>query len=233
MDSPTQPTFIPHEAVTAAPARRGGGGLSELIFLISITLFIVSAALGAGVFLYAQYLQTSNTSKLGQLQSAGTAFDPTLVQQLTRLDARMNAAQSLLSSHLAPSQLFAMLDQSTVQDVSFSSLSYNASSPQQITLAMTGVAGSVNAIALQAQVFSQSGVITNPIFSNIDAQQDGVHFNFTALVNPVALKYESYAAGASAQAPAQQSQPAPTAGGTQTPASPFESTSTPAATQPK
>ncbi|HEV3244873.1 MAG TPA: PilN domain-containing protein [Candidatus Paceibacterota bacterium] len=226
MDSSTQPTFLPHEAVTTVPARRAGGGLSELLLLVSIILFIVSAALAGGVFLYDQYLQNSNASKLSQLQSAQAAFDPALVQQLTRLDSRMSSAESLLSAHLAPSQFFSMLDQSTVQDVSFTSLSYNATNPRQVTLTMTGVAGSVNAIALQAEVFSQSGVITNPIFSNIDAEQDGVHFNFTALVNPSALSYQSYVASQSAQPSSQtQTQPAsqPAAAG-----SLFESSSTPA-----
>ena len=224
MDTPTQPTFIPHEAVSSTPARRQGGGLSELIFLLAIILFIISAALGAGVFLYTQYLQSSNQSKLNQLSSAQAAFNPTLIQQLTRLDSRMSSAQSLLTSHLAPSQLFAMLNQSTVQDISFSSLTYNAADPQQITLTMTGIAGSVNSIALQAQVFSQSGIISNPIFSNIDAQQDGVHFNFTALVNPSALSYESYVTGSSGAAQQTQTQQtqAPAA-----PSSPFESSTTP------
>lgn len=233
MDTPTQSTFIPHEAVTAAPGRRQGGGLSELFLLLSITLFIISTALGGGVFLYSQYLHTSNQNKLSQLTSAEAAFDPTLVQQLTRLDSRMNAAQALLSRHTAPSQLFTMLDQTTVQDISFTSLTYNAGNPQQTSLSMTGVAGSVNAVALQAQVFSQSGIITNPIFSNIDAEQDGVHFNFTALVNPSALSYEALVSGSpassgtsGAQTQSVSQQPAQTA------ASPFQSTSTPAATNP-
>lgn len=225
MDSPTtQPTFIPHEAVTASSSRRGGGGLAELMLLVSIILLIVSGALAGGVFLYTQYLTTSNTSKLAQLNSAQAALDPKLIQQLTRLDSRMNAAQSLLSSHLAPTQLFAMLDQSTVQDVAFTSFGYNAGNTQQITLTMTGVAGSVNAIALQAQVFSQSGVITDPIFSNIDAENDGVHFNFTALVNPTQLSYESLVTGASPQSPSQPAQQAPAQQqAPAAPASPFQS----------
>lgn len=224
MDSPTQPTFIPHEAVTSSSVRRGGGGLSELTFLISIILIIISAALAAGVFLYSQYLQTSNQSKLNQLNSAETSFDPSLIQQLTRLDSRMNAAQTLLTAHLAPTQLFTMLEQSTVQDISFTSLSYDASNPQNITLTMQGIAGSVNSIALQAQVFSQSGIITNPIFSNIDAEPAGVNFNFTALVNPSAINYETFVSGAQSAVQSQPQQQAPAQ-----PASPFESSSTPAA----
>lgn len=224
MDSPTQPTFIPHEAVNAASSRRESGGLSELVFLISIILIIISAALAAGVFLYSQYLQTSNQSKLNQLNSAEASFDPSLIQQLTRLDNRMTAAQALLADHLAPTQLFNMLEQSTVQDIAFTALSYDATNPQNVTLSMQGIAGSVNSIALQAQVFSQSGIITNPIFSNIDAQQQGVNFDFTALINPSSLNYEKLITGSQTAVQPQPQQQVPAQ-----PSSPFESSSTPAA----
>jgi hypothetical protein len=226
MDSPTQPTFIPHEAVTSGGIRRAGGGLAELFILVAILLFVISAALGVGVFLYTQYLQSSNASKLSQLNAAEASFDPSLIQQLTRLDTRMSAAQSLLSAHLAPSDIFAMLQASTVQDISFSALQLDASDRQHIRLTMTGVAASVNSIALQAQVFSQSGLIQSPIFSNIGAEPNGVNFNFSGLVNPTSISYESFVSGANAaQLPAQQ---------TQTPAAAqvapaFEGTSTPAA----
>lgn len=231
MDTPTQPTFIPHEAVTPATVRRGGGGLSELMLLLSIIILIVSGALGAGVFLYTQYLQTSNQSKLSQLQSAQASFDPSLIEQLTRLNGRMNAAQTLLSAHLAPSQFFTVLQQSTVQDISFSTLNYDATDPQHITLSMAGVAGSVNSIALQAQVFSQSGVITSPIFSDIDAQPDGVHFNFSALINPSVITYETLISGA--QSGAQTQQQAQPQTQTAAPNSPFVNGSSTPATPPQ
>ena len=54
---------------------------------------------------------------------------------------------------------------------------------------MAGVAQSVNSIALQAQIFSKNGIITSPIFSGIERQIDGVHFDFNALVNPAAINY--------------------------------------------
>ncbi len=222
MDSPTQPSFIPHEAVSSTPIKRSSGGLAELAFLVSIVLFIISGALGAGVFLYTQYLQSSNQSKLGQLNAAQAAFDPTLIEQLTRLDTRMNTAQTLINAHLAPTQIFTALEQSTVQDIAFTSFTYNAANPQQITLTMTGVAGSVNSIALQAQVFSQSSVITDPIFSGINAGPTGVNFNFTALVNPTSLSYENYVSGSAGQPAQTQTQTSATT----TPASPFVGSST-------
>jgi len=212
----TPGTFIPHDtAVAAAPSRRrgGGGGLNDLFLLCGIVLLVASAALAVGVFLYAQFLQQQSASKVQQLQRAEAAFEPSLIEQITRLDDRMHAASTVLGNHLAPTAFFSALDQATLQTVSFGTLHLEAPDPQHISVTMQGVAQSVNSIALQAELFSQNGVITDPIFSNIARQADGVHFDLTANVNPTALNFESVVQSASAAAtqtslPAQQQQPA-------------------------
>lgn len=186
----TPGAFIPHD--TAAPiARKSAGGLNDLLLLFGIVLFVASAALGAAVFLYGQYLHTESASKLEQLQRAKAAFEPSLIQQLTRLDDRMHAADGLLSSHVAPSAFFAALQSATLESVAFQSLDLQASDPHHITIKMQGIAQSVNSIALQADLFSKNGVITSPIFSGIARQPDGVHFNLAAIVNPNAIRYVS------------------------------------------
>ncbi|HUO50143.1 MAG TPA: hypothetical protein VMU25_01045 [Candidatus Paceibacterota bacterium] len=224
MEVPAPASFIPHEAITPTTIRRDNS-LQEVVLLISILIFVVSLALAGGVFLYTQYLQSSNASKLQSLNRAEAAFDPSLVQQLTRLDSRMHIGEQLLSAHLAPTQFFTALENSTIQDIEFTSLSFSSSDPTKISIKMSGVAGSINAVALQAEVFSQSGMITSPIFSGINQQQDGVHFDFTGLINPTALKYENLVGGgAQPAATTQQTQQ------TQQPTSPFTSSSTPATT---
>src|SRR6185503_11766371 len=108
MESPIASSFIPHDTSKAAERalRSNSGGLSELLLLLSIVLFVASAALGVGVFLYKQYLTTTSTSKHQQLERAKAAFEPSLIQQLTRLDDRMHAGDSILGLHLAPTAFF-------------------------------------------------------------------------------------------------------------------------------
>lgn len=186
----TPGAFIPHDTV-APVARKNSGGLNDLLLLSGIVLFVASSALALAVFLYGQFLHTESASKLEQLQRAKAAFEPSLIQQLTRLDDRMHAADNLLSSHIAPSAFFAALQAATLETVSFQSLDLQASDPHHITIKMAGIAQSVNSIALQADLFSKNGVITSPIFSGIARQSDGVHFNLSALVNPNAINYSS------------------------------------------
>lgn len=194
-DQQTPGSFIPHDTAVAAPRVRSHSSLNDLLLLVSVVLVVASGALAIGVFLYGQLLQQQSTSKQAQLQRAEAAFEPSLVEQITRLDDRMHAAQQILGLHIAPITFFQALNQATLQTVSFQSLDFEMQDPQHLTLKMQGIAQSVNSIALQAEIFSKSNVITNPIFSNIAKQPDGVHFDFTGNVNPVALNYGSYVTG--------------------------------------
>ena len=190
-DTSTPGTFIPHDTAVAAAPRARQAGLNDLLLLCGIVLLVASGALAVGVFLYQQFLETQTTSKVSQLQRAEAAFEPSLITQITRLDDRMHAADSILGSHLAPTAFFQALNQSTLQTVSFQTLDLEAPDPAHITLKMQGVAQSVNSIALQADLFSKSNIITSPIFSNIARQSDGVHFDLSAIVNPTALNFSS------------------------------------------
>lgn len=190
METGTQNTFIPHDvSQPAVQARVREGTLVDILTLVSIVLLIASVALAAGVFLYEQYLDTSSKSKVNQLKVAKAQFDPALIQEFSRLDDRMRDADMILGTHIAPSVFFHMLEANTLSTVSFRSLEFQAAGEEGMTVKMEGIAKSVNSIALQADFFSKVGIITSPIFSNIDRQIDGVHFSLSATVNPAAIRY--------------------------------------------
>ena len=210
MDTPTQSSFIPQDAASLSSSSlrvRSQGGLSDLILLMTIVLFVASIALGGSVFLYAEYLKTSSASKVDQLQRAKDAFEPSLIHTLTRLDDRMHVADDLLAQHLAPTAFFTILQQATLTTIEFRSLEFDAADTQRITIKMNGVARSVNSIALQADLFSKNGTITNPIFSDINRQADGVHFNLTALVNPQSVNFVRLINGSNDQQSSPQTDP--------------------------
>lgn len=198
MESGIQSSFIPHDAAKSAPVpgQPSRGGLSELGLMVSIVILVASGALAGAVFLYEEYAKTSEKSKVEQLQRAKDAFEPSLIQDLTRLDDRMRAADVVITSHMAPIALFDALQAATLSTISFQTLDYLALDPQRITVKMSGIAQGVNSIALQADLFSKNGVITNPIFSDISRQADGVHFTLSALINPAAINYVQLVAGA-------------------------------------
>lgn len=194
MESNIRSSFIPQSPVGApqpGSRRTSSGGGPDMLTLLSLVLFIASATLAVGVFLYVQYMNTNAASKLEQLNRAKAAFEPSLIAELTRLDDRMRAADEVLGIHIAPSSLFRVLEQLTLQTVAFSSLDFTAESATNMTLTMQGVAQSMNSIALEADLLSKSGIISNPIFSNINRTVDGVNFDFTSSLNAEGLRYRS------------------------------------------
>ncbi len=196
------PSFIPQDtAVPYAHRRRGSSGFNELLLLAAIVLLVASLALGAGVFVYQQYLVAESASKSANLNRAKDAFDPSLIHELTRLDDRMKAADRILSAHSAPTAFFAALQQTTLKTISFRTLNLNIADQKHVTVQMAGVAQSVNSIALQADIFSTSGIINGPIFSNIARDRDGVRFNLVATVNLESINYSSLISGGPSTVP--------------------------------
>jgi hypothetical protein len=200
MEPGIQSSFIPHDASQPTrPRSSATSGIGDLAFLVSIVLLVASAALAGAVFLYQGYMEKQATSKFEQIKTAKSQFKPETIHSLMRLDERMRAAEIVVRSHMAPLALFDALQIFTLSTVSFKSLNLVAADSQNIAVKMAGVAEGVNSVALQADLFSKSGVLTSPIFSDISRQVDGVHFNMTALVNPAAVNFASLlATGASA-----------------------------------
>jgi hypothetical protein len=136
----------------------------------------------------------------------------------------MRAADAILNAHIAPSVLFDALNQSTLTTVSFESFQLDAADTKHITASFSGVARSVNSIALQDDIFSKNSVVAGPIFSGIARGADGVHFSLKTNINYSALNYSKVvvpAAPAAAQpatptepaSPFNQQQQAPAPGG--------------------
>jgi len=191
METGIKSSFIPSDAtsLSSSPRIPTRTGFADLLVLISIVLVVASVALAAAVFLYLQYMQTSSASKLEQLERAKDAFEPSLIQELTRLDDRMRAGSQVLQNHIAPTAFFRVLEQLTLQTVAFGNLDFQAVDHQNITIKMAGLAASVNSIALQADYMSRSGMITSPIFSNINRAAGGFQFELAANINPSSLRY--------------------------------------------
>ncbi|PIR82763.1 hypothetical protein COU20_00325 [Candidatus Kaiserbacteria bacterium CG10_big_fil_rev_8_21_14_0_10_59_10] len=229
MEAPIKSSFIPTEPVREIkqPRVARGGGLTDLFVLASIVIFVGSVGLGIGMFLYLQYLTANTASKVEQLERAQQAFEPALIQELTRLHDRMQAANIVLGNHIAPSVFFRALEQLTLQTVSYSSLNFQANEIQNMTLEMDGLARSVNAIALQADLLSKSGIVSSPIFTNITRTAEGVQFDLSAVVNPASLRFIQVVRAGQFAAPASASQRAPASSSQTTPASASQPASAP------
>ncbi|MDE1924827.1 MAG: hypothetical protein KGH79_01445 [Patescibacteria group bacterium] len=195
MDPQVQASFIPKKPLDTGVRSRGAG--FGLLFLISLLVFIASIVAAGSVFLYQQYLTKAIADKSHSLTLAEGAFDPSVIEDLLRLDSRINNANSLLSKHVAPSALFDFLSQQTLQNVSFSSFGYSLQNDGSATLTLTGEADSFSTVALQSDQFGASQTLKNVVFSNISVGQTGkITFSVSAVVVPALLRYSGSLSGA-------------------------------------
>ncbi len=190
-----QSSFIPKKPLTGAIARNGSAAFGNFFLFIAILLFIASLVAAGGVFAYQSFLNTAISSKSDSLTKAEAAFDPSTIQDLERLDSRMNNGENLLQRHTAPSALFDLLSIQTLQNVQFTSFDYELQDDGSAQVTLAGDADSFATVALQSDQFNASQSLKNVVFSGITVAANGsVAFTVKADVNPSLLSYEQYIA---------------------------------------
>lgn len=164
MDPQVSGSFIPKAPLTQT--RRAGGGMG-LFLLISIVLFVLSLAGAAGVFAYEGLLNAQVASRDDQLRRAEGAFEPRVIEDLSRLDNRLLRARELLQRHLAPSGIFDFLSQATLEQVQFTKFSYRIEGQGSAVISLTGSADTFSTVALQSDQFGSARLLKNVVFSNV------------------------------------------------------------------
>lgn len=198
MDFGTQPhaSFIPKQPL-ASPTPSGYTRRNvSIVTLIAAIVFIGAVALAGGVFLYKQYLTQSLDNKKVSLERARAAFEPALIQELHRLDQRIEHSKDLLANHTAFSSFFDLLSSATLQNVQFKSLNLLTGPDGKVSIQMNGLARSYASVALQSDAFNKAKGVREPIFSALNLDSTGnVTFTINAVLDPALFKYASLVAG--------------------------------------
>jgi len=199
-----QTSFIPKKTLAPMPGSSGFhfGKSVNLFVIIGILVFLLTAALAAGVFFYRGYLLQTIANKDTKLAEARKSFEPEFVDEAAKLSKRVEAIKNLLSTHRTLSPLFEMLEKKTLETVRFQDFSLDAKGAEA-SLTMTGVARSFNAVALQSDIFGSDRYFKNPIFSNFTLTDRGdVMFNFRAVLDKKLLLYRETIVGSETDEPA-------------------------------
>lgn len=187
----THTSFIPKKSLTA-PQRQAKSSSIGVFFLFTLVIFIGAIALAIGVFLYQQFIIKSIEQKSASLERASAAFEPAIIEEISRLDIRINSAQDILNNHKAISTFFDLLEVSTLESVSFENLDYRTDESGKTTISMKGKARNFSSVALQSDIFGKSKFIQEPIFSNLNLDRTGdVVFNFSAFIDSRLISYEN------------------------------------------
>lgn len=194
MQERVKTSFIPKASLKVAQRPSGKRNPVALVNIVAGAILLVAVVASGGLFVFERYTIQSIESKKTSLDRSRGAFEPATIRELSRLDARIETGKKLLSEHVALSKLFDDLEARTFSSVRFSDFSYAVPAPGRYVLTMNGKALSFNAVALQAEEFSKSSILNDPIFSNVNINSSGsIDFNFTATVDADRLLYSAAA----------------------------------------
>lgn len=202
MEPKFKSSFIPKSGIGAAGQKtpvnpvgvsRSGGDSSLRGFgaMLALILFVLSVAASGAIFLYTKTLETSIDKKTEMLQRAREAFQPALIKELVRLDARMRSADEILSAHVAPSTLFTLLEQTTLRNVQMTRYSYELDQSNVPQIEFEGVTDSLASVSLQADVYKGNQFIQNPAMSRLNVNgEDDIVFTGTASLDDRLLSFQ-------------------------------------------
>lgn len=191
MDPQVRTSFIPRKPIDTTVKARSSAG-AGIFFFLAFVIFLGSTLLAGGAFLYERQIHSSIASKSDQLAKARAEFEPATIQNLIRLDDRLNYSKTILNSHLAPSSLFQLLSQYTLSTVSFTRFAYEKVPDGHMQLSLDGITNTFNDVALQSDEFSKIRQLKDVIFSNFSVQdKGGVVFAIKANVDPEFLLYRT------------------------------------------
>jgi hypothetical protein len=190
MDPQVGASFIPKKPLTGTVSRSRAGGFG-IVILIALLLFIASLVSAGAAFLYERFLTASISSKNHSLELAQSAYEPGAIEDLSRLDSRINQARTVLQKHIAPSAIFAFLSTQTLERVRFTNFDYGINTDGSATLTLKGVGDSFSTIALQSDQLGASKVLKDIIFSDIaiDPLTGKVTFSVKANVDSSLILY--------------------------------------------
>ena len=193
MEPKFQSSFIPRgptaPIISSAPLERKIKGEGLLTFMAGL-IFIISIILAIGIFGYKFYLKYSIDKMGADLENARTTIQPEIIDELTHLDNRLMATQELIAKHEILTPIYEFLESATIKTVRFNDFRFS-NTENGLELSMTGEARGYAALAFQADLFSQSKSLKNPIFSNLSLNSRGdVSFSFHVIIDPELLSYK-------------------------------------------
>jgi hypothetical protein len=180
--SPSIPTsFVPKQPV--APKRRSSG--NDLLLLISILILGLGIFASVATFAYDAYLQSVVKDKEAKLIAARKDAQEDEVKGFVQLRNRLNASRNLLDQHVAMSQVFDMLENTTLVNTRFDSMSIQVADDRSASITIAGSAKNFNALAAESKSFAAQKYVKSAIFSGIRINADGtIGFSINATLDP-------------------------------------------------
>ncbi|MFA5936787.1 MAG: hypothetical protein WC822_02820 [Candidatus Paceibacterota bacterium] len=191
MEQNFQTSFIPKKPMIEE--RATGSQPVSLLTIISFAIFFTLIIASGALFFYKGMLANDIVKMENDLNLAQNRFEPSKIVQLQDLNQRLNAANEILSKHVAISPIFKALQLITMKNISYTKFDYefNEGVNAKIMVKMSGIAIGYKSVALQSDLFAKNKYFIDPIFSNLMLDDKGnVIFDLEFSVDPNFVDYK-------------------------------------------
>lgn len=180
---------MPDDLISKRPAfertrivTRGG----EWLFVVSAVVFVLTIVVWGGLFLFKRGLHTNAANWREQVSALERELRPDLLNQLIVLSDKLISSREILTNHVFPSNVFALIERTTHPLVSYDAFQY-AADPNVVTL--SAKAASYKTVAEQITILEADSQVERVSFGGLTLQDDGlVSFKLSISFKPSLLK---------------------------------------------
>lgn len=162
-----QSSFIPQAKKSSGNYRKSTYNLFSITGILIFVSLILSTG---GLFTYDYFLKVKKKEVEDNLPKVEEIFDAELLRDLNIANARVRVSENLLEDHVAPSVIFAFLENFTIEDVYFYNFDYRSNQIQEdnvATVRMFGHAPTFGAVAFQSDVLKDIDNIKSVNVANV------------------------------------------------------------------
>ena len=182
-----QTSFIPKKSQERRKTKKKDFG--GLFMGVGVAVFILMILTASTVFLYNRYLEGQIENMASILDREKGSLEKEIIKELDLVDKRIESDKKILEKHTILTTLFELLEQNTLQEVSFKEMAFYPEEEEWV-ISMSGTADSYATIALQSDVFGENKNISELIFSDLGVGLDGgVVFSVTARIDQKLISY--------------------------------------------
>lgn len=180
-------TFVPRRPTLASPQVAAPRG-PDFVALFATLIFLFSAIAAGGVYAWRWNLSRQIDGQAAQLAAARDSFDARFVEQASLLNDRIVAANKILDSHLAPSELLNIFEQFTIRSISFQTFSAIHQTDGSVDITASGVGRKFESVVLQSDWFGDGPAgdgarLRDVVFSRLgENDRREATFNFSATI---------------------------------------------------
>lgn len=198
---PQIPTsFIPKKPVSSDMKTSHSSSRSVGLLTILTVIVVIATAVSFGfVYFYQKQLVVQKQKLTSSIDEAKNNIGTDFINDMRRLNARIDGVKTVLNSHVVVSPVFDALQATTLRSVQYKNFTYQftidpGTKSQVVQVSLAGSAKSYSTIALQSDAFTQNSLIRNPVFSGltVNDKTNVVDFKLVFTVDPKNLSYQTF-----------------------------------------